>query len=495
MRAWHDRLIARLVILAIAAVAPLQNVAAAASDRPTDASPASATPNQTWSSPPEVLRQLTDPGGLRSQLERDGIKFTFTYYGDAFGNPKGGVTQGLGYDGRFGTIIDANLEKLVGWSGANFHASLHQINGTEFSARNLQNLALVSGIEAPPSTRLFNLWIEQKISSEVSLRLGQFSAAQEFLVSQTAALFVNSTFGWPMLPAQDLPSGGPAYPEATPGARLIWTPSDQLTVRAAIFNGDPAGPGTDNPVLRDPYGLAFRMRDPPLLIAELAYAYNQENAASPESPHQEGAGARIRQRSTASTSSTGLPGTVTLGGWFHTGQFADQRFDNQGGLLAVTGASPLQHTGDFGVYAMIDQMLWRGTGKRELSGFVRTVATPADRNLIGFYLDAGLIFTGFNETRPDDIIGIGVAYGRVSPQAAAYDRDVAAITGMSIPVRNYEALIELTYQMQLAKNWSVQPDLQYVIHPGGNVPNPRDPSGTTAIPNAIVLGVRTVLKF
>jgi hypothetical protein len=89
----------------------------------------------------------------------------------------------------------------------------------------LQNFALVSGIEAPPSTRLFNLWIEQKIGGDVNLRLGQFSAAQEFLVGQTAALFVNATFGWPMLPAQDLPSGGPFYPEATPGVRVTWTPT------------------------------------------------------------------------------------------------------------------------------------------------------------------------------------------------------------------------------------------------------------------------------
>src|SRR5499427_3359045 len=176
--------------------------------------------DQTVPSLPDVLRQLTDPGGLRSKLERAGLQLTFTYYGDAFGNPSGGVTQGLGYDGRFGTIIDADLEKLAGWSGASFHASIHQIHGTQFSVGNLQNLAVVSGIEAPLSTRLFNLWIEQKIGNEINVRLGQFSAAQEFLVSQNASLFVNSTFGWPVLPAQDLPSGGPAYPEATPAARL-----------------------------------------------------------------------------------------------------------------------------------------------------------------------------------------------------------------------------------------------------------------------------------
>jgi porin len=174
----------------------------------------------------DPLKQIIGAGGLRSKIEQAGLRFTFTYYGDAFANPLGGVKQGAGYDGRFGIIVDADLEKLMGWSGAQFHASVHQVHGSQFSATNLQNFMTVSGIEAPPSTRLFNLWIEQAIGSGASLRVGQITAGQEFLVSPNAALFLNSTFGWPLLPAQDLPSGGPAYPEATPGARLAVKLSD-----------------------------------------------------------------------------------------------------------------------------------------------------------------------------------------------------------------------------------------------------------------------------
>jgi porin len=200
--------------------------------------------------------------------------------------------------------------------------------------------------------------MEQKIGSDVNLRLGQFSAAQEFLVSQTAALFVNATFGWPMLPALDLPSGGPSYPEATPGVRVTFTPTDQLTLRAAIFNGDPAGPGPGNPVDRDPYGLAFRLRDPPLLVAEFAYAWNQsQSSLLTENPHQEGGG-----RPAARARTQELPGAVKLGAWLHTGQFADQRFDSLGGLLAVSGAPALQHSGNFGIYGIIDQTLWQAPG-------------------------------------------------------------------------------------------------------------------------------------
>ena len=446
---------------------------------------------------PEPLKQMTDAGGLRAWLEQQGIQFTFIYYGDLFANPSGGVKQGPGYDGRFGTIIDADLEKLAGWSGAKFHASFHQIHGSQFSAVNLENLMTVSGIEAPPSTRLFNLWIEQKLGNYGSLRVGQFTAAQEFLVSQNANLFVNSTFGWPVLNAQDLPSGGPAFPEATPGVRLAFAPNERLTVRAAIFNGDPAGPGAGNPVERDPFGLAFRVRDPPLLIAEVAYAYNQPKAGpSPGNPHQEGS-APARQSQSSEAASLGLPGTIKFGVWVHTERFADQRFDAQGGLLAVSGGPPLQHAGNFGVYGIIDQMLWRvpAGGDRGLSFFLRASAAPSDRNPIDLYADGGLTFKGLLESRQDDIVGLGVAFGRISPRAAAHDRDIAALSAMPMPIRDFEAAIELTYQVEIAENWSVQPNIQYIVHPGGNVPNPFDPSGRSPIRDATVLGMRTMLKF
>jgi porin len=445
---------------------------------------------------PDELRKITDWGGWRSALEQQGLQFTFTYYGDAFSNPIGGVKQGPGYDGRFGILIDGDLEKLVGWSGAILHVSIHQIHGTEFSAANLDNLMTVSGVEAQPSTRLFNLWIEQKFPDQINLRVGQFTAAQEFMVSRNADLFVNNTFVWPILNSQDLPSGGPSYPEATPGARLQFKPNNQITLRAAIFDGDPAGPGSGDPVWRDPYGLAFRVEDPPFLIAEAAYAYGRgQIGAARENPNQDtAAGAPM---SGEPSSGSGLPGTLKIGAWVHTGSFADQRSNAQGEFLAVAGGPPLQHRGDYAVYGIVDQMLWRVSSgsDRGLSVFLRATAAPSDRNLIDRYADAGLTFKGPLASRPDDSIGLGFAFGRVSPQAAAFDRDVIAVTGNPIPVRDFEAAIELTYQWKLADHWYVQPDLQYILHPGGNIPNPLDPGSTSPIPNALVLGMRTNLRF
>ena len=442
---------------------------------------------------PTFLRQITDTGGLRSRLEQDGVRFTFSYYGDAFANPAGGVKQGPGYDGRFGTIIDADLQKLIGWSGATFHTSIHQIFGTQFSAVNLDSLMLVSGIEAPTSTRLFNLWIEQQFANQLNLRVGQFTAAQEFMVSDNANLFVNATFGWPLLASADLPSGGPNYPEATPGARLQIAVTDHLTFRAAIFDGNPAGPGIGNPVFRDPYGLAFRVSDPPFFIAEFEYEHGQAGpGAAAVDRNQEGDFAAVA--TARATPGSTLPGTINLGAWINTGAFPDQRFNAQG-ALAVAAGTPPQHQGDDAVYGVVDQMLWRvpGPGDRALNVFMRGMAAPGDRNLIDVYADGGFTFKGPLERRGNDLAGIGFAVGRVSPAAAAFDSDLATALGRPYPVRDYEAVIELTYQWKLAEKWFVQPDLQYIFHPGGNIPNPANP--TSVIPNALVLGTRMVMRF
>jgi porin len=375
-------------------------------------------------------------------------------------------------------IVDADLEKLAGWTGAAFHASIHEIHGDEFSASHLDNLMLMSGIEAPPSIRLFNLWIEQKLGPGVSLRAGQFTAAQEFETSQNANLFVNSTFGWPVMSAANLPSGGPAYPEATPGLRVQYKPNDQLAIRAAVFNGDPAGPGTGSPVERDPNGLAFRMNDPPFFIAEIAYSYGQAGG-NRGNPHQEGTSSGERSRILEGS----LPGTVVFGGWYHSGTFSD------------VGSSPIQHQGDYAIYAILDQMLWRvsGGGDRGLSLFFRGSLAPTDRNIVNAYVDGGLTFKGPAATRPDDTLGLAAAFGHISDRGSNADRQAISLTGIPMPVRDFEAAVELTYQWKMAENWFVQPNLQYIIHPGGNIANPANPA--SSIPDALVIGMRTVLRF
>jgi porin len=456
-----------------------------------DGSTSQAMPAALPQSLPAYLYQLTDIGGLRSKLERQGLTFTFSYYGDAFDNPFGGVKQGPGDDSRFAVIMDGNLEKLAGWSGAKVHASIHGIFGNQFSGANLDNLMLVSNVEAPPT--VFNLWIEQSLTSRINLRVGQFTAAQEFIVSKNADLFINSTFGWPMLNTQDLPSGGPNYPEAALGGRLQVTFNDQFILRAAIFDGDPAASGSNNPVTSDKYGVAFRVNDPPFMIAEVVHGYGGARLlGAQQNPNQEGNGMPAVDEAgpRLAASPSALLGVIKIGAWYNAGSFPLQDFTQ-------SRTMPPQVQGDAAVYGLFEQTLWRmpGSPNRVLGFFARGVAALSDRSEIDRYADGGFTFRGPLASRPDDNVGIAFAYGRISPAAAATDRALAAITGVPIPIRDYEAAIELTYRWKLAEDWSIQPDLQYIFHPGANIANPANPASGSAIPNALVLGLRTALEF
>jgi len=422
---------------------------------------------------PSVLTSfgLTDLN--RKAIGEAGIRWRAIYTGDLPTNLSGGISRGTTYNSRLEFGVQADLEKLTGWSGALFNVSAFAITGPGLSTVHLGNLLTVSNIEATPTVRLFELWIEQKIGTFASLRIGQLAADSEFITSEYAGVFINGTFGWPGIAGINLPSGGPAYPLATPGARIELDFGGGTKFRAAIFNGDPSVPGAIDPQRANRYGTNFRLQDPPLLIAELEHAYKLGAAA--------------------------LPGMIKVGAWYHTGEFADQRFDAIGLSLAnpVSSGVPGLWRGDWGPYAVIDQMLMRLSpdGKRNIGGFARVSVSPDAQNLADFYFDTGINVKGLFASRPDDVFGIAFAYAGISNRVRGLDSDIRFFTTPGYPIRDYEAVLEITYRAEIVPGWTVQPDFQYIFHPGGNVPNPNDPAMRRVVKNAAVIGVRSTMQF
>jgi porin len=412
--------------------------------------------------PPTIASSVPSLRHIKKELLDLGLNFQVNYTGEVFGDPTGGVKQKAIYESLVELALDGDLNKIAGLKDASFHINAYQVVGPGLSTCCVFNVLTVSAIEALPSTWLYEAWFEQKLFGGVaSIRIGQLGADTEFFISDFAALYINTTFGWPNVLAANLPSTGPNYPLATPGARLKVTPNDQLTLLAAIFNGDTSGAGfTGLQETLDPAGINFRLRDPPLLIGEAQYTYNQDKE------------------------STGLAGTIRLGGWYHFGNFGGQRY-------GFTGVSLPNLFGDFGVYGIIDQMVWRLPGdepKKGVGVFARVSASPSDRNVADFYIDGGVNFIGLWDKRPDDTFGVAVAYSPVS----------SSINGLlamaDLPLRDYEMALEATYQAQIIPGWIVQPDFQYIFHPGYHAINPLN-AALGRIPDASVFGIRTVIKF
>lgn len=406
---------------------------------------------------PDDAAFKTDIGGTRAALARAGIGVGGYYYGETFYN-WGGFDQGGEYDGVLELYMNVDMKKAIGWSGLCFFANGYQIHGNSITAANIGSLMPVSNLEATDATRLFELWFEQHMfNDKVTVKFGQLAADAEFVISEGGGYFLNGTWGWPSITAANLPSGGPAYPLATPGVRVAINPNEKLGLMVAVYNGDPAPKcRSDDPQVCNPHGLDFELDDPPLLMVEGKYSYNPN----------------------------GLAGTVKIGGWNHFGTFNHQRFDSGGALIAVTGndGRPLDH--DWGLYGIIDQLVWRVPGSEEAKGvgvFARFIGAPADRNLVDFYFDGGVTFTGMFPKRPNDALAVGFAYTNISDQVSASDVDFGE------PVaRNYESLVEICYTIQINDGWSVQPNFQYIWQPGGGVDGQE---------NATVVGARTTIGF
>src|SRR5262249_51771566 len=130
-----------------------------------------------------------------------------------------------------------------------------------------------------------------------------------------------------------------------------------------------------------------------------------------------------------------------------------------------------------------------------LGVFLRFGAAPADRNLVAFYGDAGVTMKGAIPGRADDVAGIALAVAAIGARARALDADQRRFSGQPRPIRDGEAVLEVTYRYQLSPWWTVQPDLQFIRHPGAGAAAPDNPTGTRRIPNATVLGLRSAIVF
>ena len=99
-------------------------------------------------------------------------------------------------------------------------------------------------------------------------------------------------------------------------------------------------------------------------------------------------------------------------------------------------------------------------------------------------------------SRPKDKFGIAVAYAHVSPWAQRAGSGFPAFNGPFWPARNYEGLVTAVYQYEVRGGWTLQPNFQYILRPGGGATNPLGPYlPGTPLRDAAVFGLRTVVKF
>lgn len=404
--------------------------------------------------------------GARTALEERGLELFGGYTAEVWGSSTGSVAHGALFSGLLDLGANLDLERLVGWQGASLSTTWFLLSGEDASEDLLGNLMTVSNIAGFPTVRMYEAWLQQSLlDGAVSVRLGQLAADSEFVVSDSASLFLNSTFGWPASLYANLPEGSPSYPMGTLGVRLAVRPIDDLTFQSAVFQGDPfaqdVGRHGFRPDLDEATGTFW--------INEAQLRWNHQEDAS------------------------GQPGQLEGGFWLHSADFAspDESADDI-------------HQSNYGLYFVLDQRLYREAGAavsaapaatedavapagepdaesscQGLSWFGRIAFSPQDRNVVGFYFDTGLTYTGLVPSRDDDTIGVAFAYAQLTSGARR------ALDGEGFDPAGAEMVIEAIYQCQLTPWLALAPDLQLIL----------DPGATQDSGNAFVAGLRASIAF
>jgi hypothetical protein len=93
-----------------------------------------------------------------------GYNLQLNYTGEVLGNPTGGVKQGAINEGLFEMSIYGDLDKNRRLERSNIPHQPYVIHGRGLSTFNLFDISPFSGIEARPTTQLFEAWSSSSFS-------------------------------------------------------------------------------------------------------------------------------------------------------------------------------------------------------------------------------------------------------------------------------------------------------------------------------------------
>ncbi len=340
------------------------------------------------------------------------------------GDLSGNVSGGL----RRGGLMMHNLDLTADWQTDNgweaFGYVLTDFNGG-LSSKYVGDAQVTSNIDATPGVRLFEAWVRKTSAGQAaSATFGLINLNATFDVQEVGSLFLNASHGI----GPDYSQAGPSiFPIAALGAVGEWHVDDHFTLRGAVFDGVP---GDVNDADRFAY-IRLAHDEGAHLVAEAQYDF------------------------------TG--GRLKLGHWADT--VAAPRLDGDG---------THRMSGTYG-QAQVTLTQEKDHPDQGLKGWVR--AGVADDTTLGIdrYTGGGIVYAGPLAGRDDDSVGIAVANAHFgAPYRATVTEPMTS-----------ETTWEVAYQAAIRPGLSVQPDIQYVVHPGGSY----------TVKNAVVVGVRLKLDL
>lgn len=353
--------------------------------------------------------------GYRSQLANEGVTIGADWVLEGFDNFLGGKHTGITGASTFDLSATVETEKMFDLPGGVFYVDLEDHGGRDPSARLVGDLQAFDKLNDSPYLEIYELWYQQKFfHGRLRVKIGKVDGNGEFAVVRNGLDFVNSS-------SQLTPTFYvlPTTPAPMDSANVFYRPNRSLYLGLGVYNanrGDNYLNFMGRPQNVEPTSGGA------LFIGEAGFLWNHLPGLRTE-------------------------GELQLGLWGHTGRFT--KFD--GGSQYDTG----------GFYLLLDQTLWKpapgADDMRGLRTFLEYGRTQRSVAAMYRHVGGGLAWTGPLRSRPKDVIGLGAQCAFLSPEADL--------------TRSYELALETFYKMQLTPWLFVQPDLQYIVNPGGLYPN------------------------
>ncbi|HET8731830.1 MAG TPA: carbohydrate porin [Moraxellaceae bacterium] len=327
---------------------------------------------------------------------------------DSWTNTMGGVQRESRLVDMMVLGAQVNTAPAFGHDGGTIFvdALLHQHTATDLAGET----QALSNISFGDGQQLFEAWFQQAVGDNgSSVKAGLYDLNSEFDHIDASGLFLNSNFGIGVDFSQSGVNGPSIAPLSALALRGAWQTDAQWRLQAAVIDGVAGEAGSSNRHNHIDLG----PREGALLVSEIVYA--------------------------------GFPGQrIGLGTWYYTK--SQRRLD-----------SPSPGTSQGG-YAHAEQPLIP-TGAYAWTGFVRAGLASPDVNPVQYGLEGGLVCSG-PVWHADDQLGLAISAARNGDTW----RDARALAGVATD--STETFVELTWQTHITHWLSLQPDLQYFIHPG-----------------------------
>ena len=413
---------------------------------------------------------LGDWWGVRNYLDDAGIEISATYTNNIAGNVVGGLSQGFAYADNFSFGVALDMEKLVNWQGATITVSGLNRDGNNLSQRNIGNQFTVQQVYGGSAVMFYGLILEQKlIDDKVSIKVGRFATGDDFASSPIYWLYMNNGIdGNP----QSLPVNTQfsAYPWAVWAARVKVQPTKEWSVMTGAYQV------SERVFVRNYHGLDWSMRGDDGVQFITQFGWTPELFKRPVASTATNEGKMLAdgksvadKKTVVPTEMKGYPGHYWFGAYYSPWAFPQ---------FGTTDRA----NNSYGFYWHADQMVFQEAPGSDQGLTVWSALTLSPQQNIAklpFQVNGGLVYKGLVPTRDNDYTALGVVYGKFSKN---YAQTVADAGGGS---PDYELVFEANYKIQITKFAFVQPDIQWVINPGG----------TGNIPNALVLGAQMGVTF